>query len=223
MATVLLIGPLVGRRYDPTAALSITAAIMILFNPNMLGDAGFLLSFGSMLGIALISPLILQLLTRIHIHRLISAPLAASFGATLVALPLSALLLGLVSLVGPFATLTSDLAMPPLMLIGIATILVGALGTQIAAIPGLLVWIFAGWLLASAQFWASLPFATIDTNDASVFQALAYYAVLFTIVMLIGKPQARARLVQLRAATGTAFLAIVAVVVWAIALYLLFT
>ena len=40
MGSVLLLGPVVGRRYDPTAALAVSAALMIALDPNLLADRG---------------------------------------------------------------------------------------------------------------------------------------------------------------------------------------
>jgi competence protein ComEC len=223
MVTVLLLGPVVGRRYDPVAALSVSAAVMVLFAPELLGDTGFLLSFGAMLGIATVSPVLQEFLTRIRIPYIVAIPISVSLGAVAATIPLSALLIGQVSLVGPLATLTSDFALAPLMLSGIATILLGVVSAQAAAITGLLTWVSAGWLLASAQLWASLPFASISTGGVTMFQLVTYYVVLVAVIMILANPQRRARLQHLAPGAGTAVLAAGAVVVWAVALFLLGT
>jgi competence protein ComEC len=223
MVTVLLLGPVVGRRYDPVAALSVSAALMVLFSPQLLADTGFLLSFGAMLGIATLSPALQQLLTHLRIPFIFAIPISVSLGAVAATVPLSALLIGQVSLVGPLATLTSDFALAPLMLSGIAAILVGVVSAQAAAIVGLLTWVSAGWLLASAQLWASLPFASIGTGGVTTFQLVTYYVVLAAVIMVLANPQRRARLKRIAPGAGTVLLGAGAVVVWVIALFLLVT
>jgi competence protein ComEC len=223
MAIVLLLGPLLGRRYDPVAALAISAAIMVAFDPNLLSDVGFLLSFGAMVGIAVVSPLVQASLVRLHVPALLAAPVAVSVGAIAATIPLSALLIGQVSVVSPLSTLTADFALGPLMISGIFTILIGIANTQAAAISGLLVWACSGWLLGNAQLWASLPGAAIDTGGVTILHLLVYYAALFGAVLILSNPERRARLVHLNARLGTAALGVVAVVVWATALILLLT
>jgi competence protein ComEC len=223
MAVALLLGPLLGRRYDGVAALAVSAAIMAVFSPNLLSDAGFLLSFGAMVGIATVSPLVQGSLVRVHVPAVLAAPVAVSVGAIAATMPLSALLIGQVSLVSPFATLTADFTLAPLMISGIMTTLAGIVGTQLAAIPGLLVWACSGWLLGNAQLWASLPGASIDTSGVTILHVLVYYAMLFAAVYMFSSPQRRERLKVLNARLGTAVLAVVAVVAWAAALILILT
>lgn len=52
---------LCGRRYDMSTSLALSAAVLILENPLYLTDAGYLLSFGAILGIALLYPTITEL------------------------------------------------------------------------------------------------------------------------------------------------------------------
>ncbi len=223
MAVVLLLGPIVGRRYDPMAALAVSAAIMVLFDPRLLGDAGFLLSFGAMFGIATVSPLLQAFLTQLRIPFMLSIPISVSLGAVAATIPLSALLIGQVSLVGPLATLTSDFALAPLMLSGIGAILLGVVSAQASAILGLLTWVSAGWLLASAQLWASLPFASVNTSGVTTFELAIYYVALIAVIAVLSNPQRRARLKLITPGAGTAVLAAGAVVVWVVALFLLVT
>lgn len=55
---VMLIGAEVsGRRYDAVTAVSLALLIMLAVNPFQITQAGFLLSFGAVLGIAVVNPL----------------------------------------------------------------------------------------------------------------------------------------------------------------------
>lgn len=53
MMSVLLIGRLIGRRYDLISSLSFSAFLILVINPMYLRDCGFLYSYCSVLGIAL--------------------------------------------------------------------------------------------------------------------------------------------------------------------------
>ena len=56
MYSVLLLAKLIGKTFDILSALSLSAFLILLQNPMELFQAGFLLSFGAVLGIAVILP-----------------------------------------------------------------------------------------------------------------------------------------------------------------------
>jgi competence protein ComEC len=176
MGTVLLLGPVVGRRYDPLAALAVSAASMVVVDPDLLADAGFQFSFLALVGITFLSPLIVSALEHVRMGRLalpgaLIYPLGGSLGAVAATFPIFTLLTGQLSLVAPIATLTADFALPVLMVAGIATVIIGALGPTFALVAGLLVWPSAWWLQANAQFWEAMPWSSVNTADLGPAQA----------------------------------------------------
>ncbi len=192
MSVVLLVGPWAGRRYDPVAALAVAAAAMTLWEPQVLGDAGFQLSFAAMMGLALVSPHFEAAAEWLRVPRILSVPISAGLGAQVGTVPLILLLTGQVSVVSPFATLTADIALLPLMITGIAAGVVGALApfAWVAALLGMGVWPFAAWMLWWVQAWAALPWATIQVGDISVGWVALYYLLLGSILALskVGPP-----------------------------------
>lgn len=56
MYSVMLVANLIGKSFDLLSALSLSAFIILLKNPMQIFHAGFLLSFGAVLGIALLFP-----------------------------------------------------------------------------------------------------------------------------------------------------------------------
>jgi len=56
MYSIMLLANLIGKTFDLLSALSLSAFIILLQNPMQILSAGFLLSFGAVLGIALIMP-----------------------------------------------------------------------------------------------------------------------------------------------------------------------
>lgn len=178
MGAILLCAPLVGRRYDPIAALAIPAFAMTLFDPSLLADAGFELTFAAMLGIALVSPHLQSLFSKARIPAIVAVPIAASLGAQAASLPISMLLFGQISPASPFATLTADIALLPLMVAGIATGIVGIIIPQLGYLIGLAAWLCAHWMLFWVQLWAALPGASLDVEPIKPGWALVYYIAL---------------------------------------------
>lgn len=125
MGAILLVAPLIGRRYDPLAALAVAAAGMVLVDPYVLADAGFQLSYLAMLGITTLAPSIYELSKRIRLPAALGLPVATTLAAQAATLPLGILLTGQFSVISPLATLTADISLLPLMLSGIVTAFIG--------------------------------------------------------------------------------------------------
>ncbi len=62
MLILLMIAGVIGRTYDLLSATSLSALIILIQSPMQIYNAGFLLSFGAMLGIALINPVIVYMI-----------------------------------------------------------------------------------------------------------------------------------------------------------------
>lgn len=87
---VMLFGDLIYRKSDGLASLCFAVIIMILLNPFVAGNVGFLLSVASTYGILVIYPLIIS---RVHIRQRVLSALAEaaliSFSALIATLPVS--------------------------------------------------------------------------------------------------------------------------------------
>ncbi|MGN0437130.1 MAG: DNA internalization-related competence protein ComEC/Rec2 [Lachnospiraceae bacterium] len=57
MLSVSLLSQLLGRKYDILSAVSFSLIVMLIVNPYQIGQAGFLLSYGAILGIAVVNPI----------------------------------------------------------------------------------------------------------------------------------------------------------------------
>lgn len=62
MFLIALFGECIGRAYDLLTALAVSSIVLLLMNPFLAGDSGFLLSFGSILGIGILLPVLNWLL-----------------------------------------------------------------------------------------------------------------------------------------------------------------
>lgn len=58
MLLLLLTGEMIGRSYDMLTAMALSALFLVLENPYCLNDAGFLLSYGAIIGIGIYAPLL---------------------------------------------------------------------------------------------------------------------------------------------------------------------
>lgn len=182
MSAVLLMSQAFGRRFDPISALAVSAAAMAMWEPNVLADGGFLLSFAAMVGLAQVSPFVLRALSKLKVPLLLSAPLSAGIGAQVVTVPLIMLYTGRISLVSPLATLTTEFALLPLMIAGIVLGIGGPLFAPLGTLLGIIAWPWATWMLTSVQMWASLPAASIETGTVGAGMLVPYYLLVALLV-----------------------------------------
>jgi competence protein ComEC len=175
MGMLYVLAQQAGRPADGRTALFASAWAMTLWNPGLLSDLGFQLSFAATLGMLLFVPVWSALLARWP--RFLAESLAATLASQLLTWPVLALAFRQFSLVVPLANLLACPALAPLMLLGALTLLLGA-------VPGLgvllrgLTWLVASYMLAVVGWTGSLPWAAVPLPALGVGFLVVYYAVI---------------------------------------------
>lgn len=194
MSGVLLTAPLIERRTYVPASLAFTALVMSIYDPWVLWDIGFQLSFASVLGMAMLTPSLDRALrgwlaqaygnkTSERLGRWLSEPLVVSIAAQVFTLPL---ILHYFERLSPIAPFTNLLIVPVQALIlfsgGIATIIsfvIPALGAAIYQIS----WLFLTWTTTIVRQSANLSFASVELSlPAWIVLSLAGGALIMTIL-----------------------------------------
>ena len=212
MFCVFVLGRLLGRGSHTLAALSLAGMLMVAWEPELISNLSFQLSFAAMLGISFVVPLDeyaevarvdrtqnLQSSALSRLRRFVAGSLAVSIAASIATFPLVAWHFQAVPLWGPIATLVTIPAMPVLIL---SSAVVAAVGTLpvISAIAAIPVQAATGYLTASADFFAGMPPAPIKTGDWSVWILVGCYLAIASVI--VGWAQARSVVSKyLRAAT----------------------
>lgn len=188
MGILLVIAPLLGRLYNIYTALALAALLMSIFDPFVLGDAGFQLSLLGTLGIVLLTPLFQRLFRPIehapfghHIAELISVTLAAQTAT----LPISVFTFHQISVIAPIANVLTVPLLVALFLLGILVCGTGLLFAPLGIICG---WVARPLLLYTSAIikWCSelpgaywnIPEAYLGVGNLTTGLAWAYYAVL---------------------------------------------
>ena len=86
MCMILLFAQLLGRSYDLLTAMAVTALLLVLQKPDSVQQAGFLLSYGAVLGLTLFLP-VFQTETEYRIQKILQEKLLPGIGILLVTLP----------------------------------------------------------------------------------------------------------------------------------------
>jgi competence protein ComEC len=188
MGSLLALAPRLGRNYHIFSALALSALLMSFFDPFILRDTGFQLSFIGTLGIALFTPFFqhcLRFLQPLPLGLPISEIMAVTLAAQVATLPIFALNFNTISFIAPFANIVSVPLLGILLSLGALTCLSGLISIQLAIICGWLVWPLL-WYLKTVIFWcAQLPWAYLRVDSPNLLLAWLYYAVLAGITALL--------------------------------------
>jgi ComEC/Rec2-related protein len=195
MGILLAITPRIGRVYNVYTALALAALLMSLFDPFVLWDVGFQLSFLGTLGIVLLTPYIQQLfrlLERLPFGYMLGEICAATLAAQIATLPIVGITFNIISFIAPF---TNILTVPLLGVMVFLGFLIGASGFVFAP-PGVFIgWIARPvlWYVDSIVTWCNDRPGAFITLGSGFISSLAwgYYGLLSIVVcfLLVKWPQ----------------------------------
>lgn len=170
-----MVAKLLGRTYDAKTALGVSAASLLLLQPMYLFHSGFLLSYGSVLGMVVITPELSKLWDiKNKFAKGLVTRLIASLGILLATLPIQLYFFYEYSL---YSILINFIVLPLLpYVVGVAVVvLVLPVGAESLA------WIverllgFYEWV---CKFFEKLPAHTIVAGAPKVWQIAGYYVML---------------------------------------------
>jgi competence protein ComEC len=183
----------VGRRQQGVNSLSFVAAVMALFNPNVLWDVGFQLSFTATLGLVLYAdPLVAgfnNLFNRLFgrwipaqaVQR-ISGPvgeyLLFTLAAQVMILPVLVYHFQRLSLVSLLANPAILPAQPAVMLAGGLALLLGLTDIRLGQLAAWLAWPFAAYTIRAVEAFNRLPGGVLVFGRMAIIWVALYYAVL---------------------------------------------
>lgn len=180
MGGLVLLALNIGRVYAVGNALAFTAAVMLVFNPQILVfDTGFQLSFAALLGIIYFVPVLEYYFTRLP--NWISRYLLPTLAAQIFTLPILLLNFGLLSVVAPLTNVLTLPLVPITMLFGFLAGLAGLVWTTLALPFAGMAWLFLTYILKIVDLTSRLPFAS-KTVHFSFFSLLIYYLVIALIL-----------------------------------------
>jgi competence protein ComEC len=233
MAGFALFARQVGRRQQALNTLAITAALMVLVNPQVPWDVGFQLSFAATLGLVLYAqPMqdgFASLLSRRVSQeraRKVAGPVGEyvlfTIAAQITTLPIMAYHFSSISWVAFLANPAILPAQPPVMILGGLALILGMLWLPLGRLTAPLAWPFVLYTIRAVEFFARLPGGNIVLGDFSLMWVILFYTALFGLTF--GWPSikewltdSKDNLIQGIAMPVIIFLGISAIFVWRMA------
>lgn len=195
MISLFLAAELFGRQRSSLIALLLAAALMSSFNPQVLWDPSFQLSFAAMAGLVFIFPLLQSFLRRTVISRfgetgtlsgittIIADSFSVSFSALLAVWPLVAYYFGIISPTAPVATLFTLPALPAVIVSGFLSGVTGLIFLPAAQIIAWINWIFSSYILLVIKAFTLIP--AVENHDIGTVPVISYYGVFILILWFV--------------------------------------
>lgn len=178
MAVILLFARMTGRTYDAGRALVIAGLLMIAYDPRVLTDISFQLSFIATAGVLFITPKVIKWVRFLPMRFKIRELVATTIAATISVLPLLLYSTGIFSLVSLPANI---LILPLIPLTMFMSFLVGVFGfiSPVLSLPfAYLSHLLLSYILSIIHFFASLPFASVTIKSFPLIVTLILYGFL---------------------------------------------
>ncbi|MCL2187334.1 MAG: ComEC family competence protein [Defluviitaleaceae bacterium] len=187
MGGVLVFARVLYRDYDLITTISWACVALLIYEPLMLFNVGFQLSFSAVYGIAILSAPIERLLTlaRMPAYGKFRNGLAVSMAATFSTYIIFAFHFYEIPLYSVFANVIIIPFAMVVLLLGVFTALTGLVWLPAAAIPaGVVYYILRLWEWVG-RFFGALPLALVPTGGGNVPTALASAALLLAFAYVM--------------------------------------
>lgn len=178
MAIIVLFARLTGRTYDAGRALVVAALLMIVYDPRVISDISFQLSFIATFGVLFVTPKIISwvrfLPARFNFRELVATTIAA----TITVLPILLYSTGILSLVSLPANI---LILPIIPLTMFFSFLVGMFGfiSTVVSLPfGAIADLLLSYIFFVIHLFASIPFASVTIKSFPLFITLILYGLI---------------------------------------------
>ena len=174
MAGLVLLALNVGRLSVAANALAFTAAVMLMFNPQVLAfDVGFQLSFAALLGIIYLSP-VLEKYFR-WIPEFLRPYFLATLSAQIFTLPILLYNFGTLSIVALLPNILVLPLMPITMLFGFLTGALGLIWLKLSLPFAWVTWLMLAYVLKVIDLFARIPFAQFSWHINFMVLVIYYF------------------------------------------------
>jgi competence protein ComEC len=227
MGGTAMFASLVGRRQDGLNTLAVVAAVMAAFNPQVLWNVGFQLSFAATLGLVLYAEPLKGAFERLASRYVpvetaqkwsppVGEYLLFTLAAQVLVLPIIIYNFQRISLSSLIANPLILPAQPPVMILGGLALLAGTIYYPLGQILAWIAWPFVVYTIRVVEFLASIPGGALNLGEVSAVLVITFYAVLFGLTFAGTRSRKAAELI--RPGVVLVGLIVLTVLVWRVAL-----
>ncbi|HCC07899.1 MAG TPA: DNA internalization-related competence protein ComEC/Rec2 [Clostridiales bacterium] len=180
MGCVMLFADVIGREKDNYSNISFAALVLIIYNPSVVHDIGFLLSFAAVSGIITTVPL----LDKLYVcPKVIKEILSSSVAAIIWTTPIIAYYFYEI----PTYSLIANILVVPLssilLIVSIVGMLIGIVWVGLAKIIMLVVYYILVYNEMVSTYLVNLGYAKVVTGQPNIYVIILYYVLIILIVL----------------------------------------
>jgi len=164
MGAITLIAVYLGRKTWSILSLFLASGMMLFIRPEWIGEISFQLSFLATLGIILGNDMVKSKYLKSNWDKILYAlkvNLALTLSAQLFTFPIILLNFGRISLISPISNLLVGWVIQPIMILGLATAILGWVWVPLGFIPAWIVWVPLTYFLSVVEILGNFPGAAM--------------------------------------------------------------
>ncbi|MCP6718507.1 MAG: competence protein ComEC family protein [Patescibacteria group bacterium] len=182
MAIIFLTAQHFGRASDATRAIIFSASLMLFFNPFLLTDIGFQLSFLAVVGLIYLQPFFMNMLKKVPQSLELRYSLAATLSAQAFTFPVLIYNFGYIPLIGPIANVLIVPLLPIITIFGFLVSVLAIFSNSLALIFSFPVYLVLTYILKVIDFSFQTSYLNLVFENVSWVLILISYLVLGFLV-----------------------------------------
>jgi len=186
MAIIFLTAQHFGRASDATKAIIFSAGLMLFFNPFLLIDIGFQLSFLAVMGLIYLQPFFMHLLKKVPQNLELRYSLAATLSAQAFTFPVLIYNFGYIPLIGSVANVLIVPLLPVITVLGFLVSVLAIFSNSLALVFSYPVYLTLSYILKIIDISFQIPYLNLFFENVSWIWILISY---FLLGFLIWKLQ----------------------------------
>jgi competence protein ComEC len=179
--------PLMGAKSSAGRILWLSGLLMLIWNPLLIKDLGFQLSFLATAGLIYLQPLLVIKSWKETKLNFLSESLSCTMSALIITLPLTICRFGRLPVIAPLSNLLILPAVPFNMASGALALLVGFIYQPLGELVGWFAWIGLTYVHLLAEILAKISAPIYFELNLSSFMAIVFYVFLTLLLTIIRK------------------------------------
>lgn len=185
MGIVAYSASLLGRVVYPLYLLIFAALVLMIFDPKIISDVGFQLSFLATAGILIFGKIFEDKIRRLP--SFLSSSVSTSLGAQILVVPLIFFYFGNISLVSPLVNAAVVWTIPLVTIIGFVIVFISFIYFPIAALFTPIIYLAINYFLVVVDRAAQIPFASVQVEPKNVYLLIGYYLLVLALQIYFQK------------------------------------
>lgn len=189
MAIILIFSEILGRAANTFSTIATTAIIMLLSNPLIICDIGFLLSFGGTVGIVLLNNIFTEyfnikfcIVSNNKLFKYVLEMFTVSLSAQIILLPIMWYYFNNISFISILTNLLVGPFVGIITVLGLVMYFLSLIYMPIGKLISYCLYVLISLIILISKCCSKVPFGNIILPTPSLFLILIYYLVLYLVI-----------------------------------------